>query len=69
MPQSRVRQQLAGQPQRSTTLPLAPHEIVLTFDDGPWPGPTAKVLDALKHECVRATFFLLGRNAAADPAL
>jgi peptidoglycan-N-acetylglucosamine deacetylase len=27
------------------------------------------VLDALKHECVRATFFLLGRNAAAAPAL
>jgi peptidoglycan/xylan/chitin deacetylase (PgdA/CDA1 family) len=43
--------------------------VVLTFDDGPWPGPTAKVLDALKHECVRATFFLLGRNAAAAPAL
>jgi peptidoglycan-N-acetylglucosamine deacetylase len=41
----------------------------LTFDDGPWPGPTTKVLDALKHECVRATFFLLGRNAAAFPAL
>ena len=27
------------------------------------------MLDALKHECVRATFFLLGRNAAAHPAL
>jgi peptidoglycan/xylan/chitin deacetylase (PgdA/CDA1 family) len=52
-----------------TTLPLAPKEVVLTFDDGPWPGPTAKVLDALKHECVRATFFLLGRNATAAPAL
>ena len=51
------------------TLPLAPKEVVLTFDDGPWPGPTTKVLDALKHECVRATFFLLGRNAAANPAL
>ena len=51
------------------TLPLAPKEVVLTFDDGPWPGPTAKVLDALRHECVRATFFLLGRNAAAAPAL
>jgi peptidoglycan/xylan/chitin deacetylase (PgdA/CDA1 family) len=51
------------------TLPLAPKEVVLTFDDGPWPGPTSKVLDALKHECVHATFFLLGRNAAAAPAL
>jgi peptidoglycan-N-acetylglucosamine deacetylase len=58
-----------GRKQFPATLPLAPKEVVLTFDDGPWPGPTAKVLDALKHECVRATFFLLGRNAAANPAL
>ena len=58
-----------GRKQFPATLPLAPNEVVLTFDDGPWPGPTAKVLDALKRECVRATFFLLGRNAAAAPAL
>ncbi len=51
------------------TLPLAPKEVVLTFDDGPWPGTTDRVLAALKHECVRATFFMLGRNAAAHPAL
>ena len=42
---------------------------MLTFDDGPWPGTTEKVLAALARECVRATFFLLGRNAAAHPAL
>jgi peptidoglycan/xylan/chitin deacetylase (PgdA/CDA1 family) len=58
-----------GTKQFPATLALAPKEVVLTFDDGPWPGPTAKVLEALKHECVRATFFLLGRNAAAFPAL
>ena len=51
------------------TLPLADKEVVLTFDDGPWPGTTAAVLDALKRECVLATFFLLGRNAAAYPGL
>lgn len=34
----------------------------------PGPGPP-KVLDALKSECVRATFFLLGRNATAHPQL
>jgi peptidoglycan/xylan/chitin deacetylase (PgdA/CDA1 family) len=51
------------------TLPLAPKEVVLTFDDGPWPGTTDRVLDALKHECVKATFFLLGENAAENPAL
>jgi peptidoglycan-N-acetylglucosamine deacetylase len=52
-----------------TTLPLRPKELVLTFDDGPWPGTTPKVLDALKHECVRATFFLLGKNVEPHPEL
>jgi peptidoglycan-N-acetylglucosamine deacetylase len=51
------------------TLPLEPKEIVLTFDDGPEVGTSARVLDALKRECVRATFFLLGRKALAYPDL
>ena len=58
-----------GRKQFPATLPLAPKELVLTFDDGPWPGTTDRVLAALRHECVRATFFMLGRNAAANPAL
>jgi peptidoglycan-N-acetylglucosamine deacetylase len=58
-----------GRQQFPQTLPLRNHEVVLTFDDGPWPGTTARVLDALRRECVRATFFLIGRNAAANPAL
>lgn len=52
-----------------TTLPLEDKELVLTFDDGPWPTTTPKVLDALKAECVRATFFLVGRNTDAHPGL
>ena len=51
------------------TLPLKPKEVVLTFDDGPEPGSTSRVLDALKRECVRASFFVLGRSAAAHPGL
>ncbi|MEP9377607.1 polysaccharide deacetylase family protein [Aquabacter sp. CN5-332] len=51
------------------TLPLAEKEVVLTFDDGPWPTTTAAVLDALKAECVKATFFLIGQNARARPEL
>ena len=51
------------------TLLLNRKELVLTFDDGPWPGTTPKVLDALKHECVRATFFLLGKNVESQPQL
>jgi peptidoglycan/xylan/chitin deacetylase (PgdA/CDA1 family) len=51
------------------TLPLADHEVVLTFDDGPWPPTTPKVLAALAHECVRATFFLIGKPASEHPDL
>jgi peptidoglycan/xylan/chitin deacetylase (PgdA/CDA1 family) len=58
-----------GRKQFPDTLPLADKEVVLTFDDGPQPGTTAAVLDALKRECVLATFFLIGRNAAANPEL
>jgi peptidoglycan/xylan/chitin deacetylase (PgdA/CDA1 family) len=58
-----------GRKQFPSTLPLGAKELVLTFDDGPWPRTTPKVLDALKSECVHATFFLLGRNAAAYPQL
>ena len=58
-----------GRKQFPDTLPLGPKELVLTFDDGPWPGTTPAVLAALKAECVKATFFLLGRNAQAHPAL
>ncbi len=46
------------------TLPLDDHEVVLTFDDGPWPPTTPKVLAALAHECVLATFFLIGKPAS-----
>jgi peptidoglycan-N-acetylglucosamine deacetylase len=58
-----------GRKQFPATLPLADREVVLTFDDGPWPGTTSAVLDALRRECVRATFFLVGRNAADHPEL
>ena len=58
-----------GRKQFPQTLPLQRKELVLTFDDGPMPETTARVLDALKAECVRATFFLLGRNSEAHPAL
>lgn len=51
------------------TLALADHEVVLTFDDGPASGSTARVLDALAAECVKATFFLIGRNAQGLPSL
>src|SRR5580693_10739460 len=51
------------------TLPLRDHEVVLTFDDGPWPPTTPKILAALADQCVRATFFLIGKPASEHPEL
>jgi peptidoglycan/xylan/chitin deacetylase (PgdA/CDA1 family) len=44
-------------------------EVVLTFDDGPLRPTTRPILDALAAQCTKATFFMRGRMALADPAL
>ncbi len=51
------------------TLALDDREVVITLDDGPLPGVTDRVLDALRLHGAPATFFLIGRNAAAHPHL
>ncbi len=51
------------------TLALADKEVVLTFDDGPFPRTTSKILSALAAECVKATFFLIGKSAQASPEI
>lgn len=43
-------------------------EVALTFDDGPNPPYTDRILDVLRAERVHATFFVVGRAAAAYPA-
>jgi peptidoglycan/xylan/chitin deacetylase (PgdA/CDA1 family) len=48
---------------------LEPGEIVLTFDDGPWPGNTPAVLSALAAQCVKATFFPIGQHATWHPEI
>lgn len=58
-----------GDMQYRQTLPLAEKEVVLTFDDGPWPPMTTRVLDILRSHCVKATFFLIGRNVKAFPTV
>ena len=50
-------------------LPGAPDSVSITFDDGPNPVATPLILDALREEDVRATFFILGRHADQWPAL
>jgi peptidoglycan-N-acetylglucosamine deacetylase len=51
------------------TIPLADHEVILTFDDGPAAKTTPQILSALAKECVRATFFEIGRNAEGLPQI
>ena len=46
-----------------------PKYIALTFDDGPWPGQTEKVLEILKREGAKATFFMLGMKIQRAPSL
>ncbi|MEH2273996.1 MAG: polysaccharide deacetylase family protein [Nostoc sp.] len=43
--------------------------IALTFDDGPWPGSTGQVLDILKKNQIKGTFFLIGQNVKNYPGL
>lgn len=50
-------------------IPLADHEVILTFDDGPEAATTPQILDALAAECVRVTFFDIGRKVEATPEL
>jgi peptidoglycan/xylan/chitin deacetylase (PgdA/CDA1 family) len=49
--------------------PGAPPRIALTFDDGPNPEATRRILDTLRDRGVRATFFVLGRHAERWPHL
>jgi peptidoglycan-N-acetylglucosamine deacetylase len=48
---------------------LADREVVLTFDDGPWPANTPAVLKALAEECTRAVFFPIGKHATYHPEI
>src|SRR5437763_12013885 len=48
---------------------LRPKEVVLTFDDGPWPNNTPAVLAALAAQCVKATFFPIGKHATWHPEI
>jgi peptidoglycan/xylan/chitin deacetylase (PgdA/CDA1 family) len=58
---------LIGTMQYAKTLPLEDHEVVLTFDDGPLPKYSYQILDILAAHCAKATFFLIGRQANANP--
>lgn len=58
-----------GSFQYNESLPLRDGEVVLTFDDGPLPPYTNRILDTLASECVKATFFMVGRMVQGYPAM
>jgi peptidoglycan/xylan/chitin deacetylase (PgdA/CDA1 family) len=58
---------LVGGMQYRESLPLQDHEVVLTFDDGPLPPFSNRVLEILASECVKANYFLVGRMALSFP--
>lgn len=49
--------------------PASPNEVALTFDDGPHPEHTPRLLDALAEAGIAATFFVVGREAESHPEL
>jgi len=52
-----------------TARPRGDRNLYLTFDDGPHPEHTPRILDFLAKHGIRATFFLVGKHAEAYPAL
>ncbi len=54
---------------RTLIAPRRPGELALTFDDGPNPAWTPRLLEVLAAYDVKATFFMVGRYAAAEPEL
>ncbi|MCK1712051.1 MULTISPECIES: polysaccharide deacetylase family protein [unclassified Bradyrhizobium] len=48
---------------------LRDHEVVLTFDDGPWPRNTPAVLKALAEQCTTGIFFPIGKHSTYEPEI
>ena len=65
----RPRSTLVGPNLRRLPAGTADHEVALTFDDGPDPRTTPRVLDLLDRHRARATFFCVGRKAERHPDL
>ncbi|HBB31025.1 MAG TPA: polysaccharide deacetylase family protein [Cyanobacteria bacterium UBA8803] len=59
--------QFQGKTLRDVQLKDGRKTIALTFDDGPWPHTTSQVLNILKKQNIKATFFVVGRNVKNYP--
>ena len=65
----RISGEVASDTIRSIGRGHAPREVALTFDDGPWPGSTKRILGVLRRYHVHATFFMVGAQAQRYPRL
>ncbi|MBW4576533.1 MAG: polysaccharide deacetylase family protein [Aphanothece sp. CMT-3BRIN-NPC111] len=54
---------------KEVKLPSKEKVIALTFDDGPWPGSTEKILKILKKNNIKATFFMVGEPLKEYPQI
>ena len=54
---------------KDAPLPNNEKVIALTFDDGPWPETTEKILATLKQEKIKATFFVIGQPLISYPEI
>lgn len=62
---------VAASPMRARRHPIDAQSrvVALTFDDGPWPGQTERILDILKSEGIHAAFFMMGVRVRMHPDL
>ncbi|MEG4231117.1 polysaccharide deacetylase family protein [Microcoleus sp. Pol11C3] len=67
--QSAVPSQFKGTSIREAKLDSQHKAIALTFDDGPWPTTTTQILDILKENNIKATFFWVGRYLQTYPKI
>ncbi|MEG4394004.1 polysaccharide deacetylase family protein [Microcoleus sp. BROC3] len=67
--QSAVPSQFKGTTIREAKLDSQHKAIALTFDDGPWPKTTTQILDILKENNIKATFFWVGRYLQSYPEI
>ena len=68
-PDDQVVKLKAIDPRAVSSVPTSAPLVALTFDDGPDPAYTPRVLEILAQHQVRATFFMIGRSAARHPEL
>ncbi len=58
-----------GKGKKISSVPVSGKYVALTFDDGPHPSYTPKILDILKKYNAKATFFVLGSRVKSHPSI